>query len=402
MYRNTFVEVDIDKIKSNVKNVTNYYNNYDYYFAVIKSNAYGHGYKIAKYLLDTKINYFAVSSLEEAIELREDIKDTPILILQPVKIEHLDVCAKNDITIMIPSINYLKDILSIVQVKQIKLHIKLDTGMNRLGIDQKEDLEEAYNLLIENKSYLLEGIYTHFATTGLRDEIWDNQIKQFEYMTQNIDLNKIKIIHLAKSATVINHPKISYANGIRMGIILYGYKTPVKKKTLGIKSIIKRLKIKMYKKIKHISETIEDSGVEIVPAIKVVSEIIQIKKVKKGESIGYGLTCLAKKDMKIGVVAIGYADGLSVKSVNKYVGINSKRFKIVGTVTMNMIMVEVDENTKCGDVVEVIGGTVSVRETASHINANTYQVCTNISALLPRVYTSEGKVVEIFERGVKK
>lgn len=399
MYRNTFVEVDIDKIQSNIKNITDYYNDYDYYFAVLKANAYGHGYKLAKYLVDTKINYFAVSSLEEAMEIREDIKDMPILILEPIKIEHLEICAINNITIMIPSLEYLKNILNIVLSKQVKVHIKLDTGMNRLGIDNKEELEEVYNLLQQNKVYFLEGIYTHFGTTGLRDEIWDSQLKEFEYMTKDIDLNKIKIKHLAKSATVINHPKIPCANGIRMGIILYGYKTPVKKQRLGIKSCLRQLKLNIYKKTKDISETVEDSGVEILPAMKVLSEIIQIKKIRKGESVGYGLTCIAKEDMNIAVVAIGYADGISVKSVNKYIGINSKKFKIIGTVTMNMIMVEVDEDTKCGDMVEVIGGVVSLRETAIHTKSNTYRVCTNMSALLPRVYKSKGKIIEVFERG---
>jgi len=398
MYRKTYVEVDVDNIKSNVKNIMDCYKGYEYYIGVVKGNAYGHGTPIAKYMVEAGVNYLAVSSLEEALEIREFLKDIPILCLEPIGLEFLDVISENKVTMIVHEIEYFKELMKMIPKSKIKVHIKLDTGMNRLGVKDKEDVNHIYKTIRQNENYELEGIYTHMSTTGIRDEIWDRQIARFKVLTTNIDLKTIPIVHIAKSATLINHPKIDFATGARLGIIVYGYKTHVAPKKNDIKSIIKRIKQDMYKKKMNISETTEECQVDLKPGFKVVSEIMQIKKISKGESMGYGLTCVADRDILTGVLPIGYADGVNVKNVRRAVDIAGKRFKIIGTVTMNMIIVEVDETVKVGDKVNVFGGAVSIREAAMHTGVNQYNICTTISPLLPRIYKSGDNILETYER----
>ena len=132
MFRKTYVEVNIDNLKSNVKNIVNYYNDYQYYFGVVKGNCYGHGtINVINELIDSGINYLAVSSLEEALEAREINKKIPILCLEPIAIEYIDICIKNKITITVHDFYYAKKLIEKNINKKIKIHLKIDSGMNK-------------------------------------------------------------------------------------------------------------------------------------------------------------------------------------------------------------------------------------------------------------------------------
>ena len=218
MYRNTYVEIDVKKIEENIKNIIKKNNEYKYYIGVVKGNAYGHGMKFCKWIIKNGINYLAVSTLDEALEIRESIKDIPILILQPVDIKYLNLCSENNITITISSYDYylkLKD-MNI----NLKVHLKIDSGMNRLGFNKEEDVKKVYDDLINSDSIILEGIFTHLATLGITDSRFDKQINRFVELTKNIDLSKIQIVHLYSSNAFTIHPKLSWANGVRLGIIM--------------------------------------------------------------------------------------------------------------------------------------------------------------------------------------
>ena len=143
---NTYVEINLDILKNNVKTIIEKYNDYKYYFGVVKSNAYGHGEYIVNELIKGGINYIAVSFLNEALNVRLYNKDISVLCFVPIDLNDLEIAIKNNITLTISDLNYLKELISKLN-KKIKVHIKLDTGMNRLGFKNKDELDEAYKLI---------------------------------------------------------------------------------------------------------------------------------------------------------------------------------------------------------------------------------------------------------------
>lgn len=392
MYRNTYIEIDTNIISSNVKNIIKKYNDYKYYIGVVKGNAYGHGGYISKTMIENGINYLAVSSLEEATDIRKYV-DTPILSLEPISLDYIDECIKNNVTITISNYDYYKKLIS-KNIKGLKVHLKLNTGLNRLGLSNVEEVTEIYNNLINNENIKLEGIYSHLSTTGIADKIYDNQIARFKELTKNIDLNKIEIVHIGKSSTLEYHPKIEFVNAIRLGGALYGIKQP-KINYTGLKGFIRKLKHNYLIKKLNISETYKSNDLDIKPAISLKSEVMEIQKIKAGDIVGYGGKFVSEKDALIAVIPVGYADGLDLRYNNCYVTINSKKYKIVGSVNMGMITVLIDESIQVGDEVSVINK--NIKEIASLINSTPYFVMTSLNPTLPRIYKKDNKIIKIVE-----
>lgn len=376
MYRNTYVEINLDNIKSNVENIINYYNDYEYYIGVVKANAYGYGEEIVKTLKKSGINYFAVSNLDEALNVRKKV-DTPILCLEPVPLEYIDICIEKNITITLSNYDDYKK-LKKMDIKDLKIHLKIDSGMNRIGFTSKFIIKEVYNKLKNN----IEGIYTHMATTGINDKKFDDQIEKFKELTSLIDLKKIKIVHIGRSATILNHKKFDFVNATRIGILMYGIK-PDNITFNGIKGNLRKIKRNMKLKKYHISETILNTPIEIKESFKLISEIIEINEVRKNEYIGYGLSNKVKENTLVGVVPVGYADGFDIRNTGNYVKINDKKYKIIGTVNSGMITVEIDKNVKIKDKVIVID---SVKEVARFTKQTEYTVTSSINSNVKRVY----------------
>jgi len=391
MYRKTYVEIDVNQVKKNVKNIIQKYNEYKWYIGVVKGNAYGHGMEIAKYIIEAGINYLAVSSLEEAIEVRKYEKATPILCLEPIDIEDLQVCISENVSITIHSYEYFEQLLNCELSGKIKAHLKLDTGMNRLGIKEAVQVEEIYNKLQDNEKIELEGIYSHFGTLGIWDKAWDNQVENFNKLTKNIDLSKIKMVHFARGASIINHKKIENTNGVRLGISMYGYVNNFSLKANSFRSRLRVKRLLSNNKRLGISECIFDDIPDVKPCLALKSKILQIKEVKKGQLIGYGTNHVAQKDMLVATIPVGYADGIDVRNTGRNVEIGGKLFKIVGTVNMCMISVEVDKTVTVGDIVTVIGGKASAEYIANYLNTNRYIVVTTIAKDIPRVYVGGNK-----------
>ncbi len=398
MFRKTYVEVNIDNLKNNVKNIVDYYKDYDYYFGVVKGNCYGHGVTyVINELIDSGVNYLAVSSLEEALEARNINKKIPILCLEPINLDYIDICIKNKITITIHDIYYAKELLKKEINQKLKIHLKIDSGMNRLGFKNREEIKEIYNKLKEKENIEIEGIYSHFATLGINDKEWDRQVEKFKELTQDINLNEIPIIHLAKSAAFINHPKINFCNGIRLGIAMYGYNPSPIYQYKGIKGKLRKIKRELYKKKNNVSKTITEIPIELKPAFKMYTEIIQIKDIKKGEFVGYGATYRAEKDEKIAIMATGYDDGIFRKSKGRFVTIQNKRYQIIGDVGMGMTTVRIDDTIKLYDKVTLIGDKVSIKEVAEHNETSIYETMCNISKKIPRVYIKNNEMIAIEE-----
>ncbi len=398
MFRKTYVEVNIDYLKNNVKNIINNYNNYKYYFGVVKGNCYGHGTTyVINELIDSGINYLAVSSLEEAIEAREINKKIPILCLEPIAIEYIDICIKNNITITVHDFNYAKKLIKKEFNKKIKIHLKIDSGMNRLGFKNKEEINEIYKELKQNENIEIEGIYTHFATLGINDKEWDNQLEKFNELTSDINLSEIPIVHLAKSAAFIDHPKIDFCNGIRLGIAMYGYDPNPKYNTKGLKSKLRQIKRNILKKKNSVSRTTTNIPFELKPAFKMYTEILQIKNVKKGEFVGYGAMYRATEDIKIAIMPVGYDDGIFRKSRGRYVTIKNRRYQIIGDVGMGMTAVKIDNSIEINDKVTLIGDLVPIKEVAMHNGTSIYETMCNIGKNIPRVYIKGNEVIAVEE-----
>lgn len=398
MYRKTYVEINIDNLKNNVENIINYYNDYKYYFGVVKGNCYGHGVTyVINELIESGVNYLAVSSLEEALEIRKINKKIPILSLEPIALEYIDICIKNNITITVHDYNYALELIKKDIKKKLKIHLKIDSGMNRLGFKYKDELKEVYSKLKEKDNIEIEGLYTHFATLGINDKDWDIQLENFKNLTSNINLKEIPIVHLYKSAAFINHPKLDFANGIRLGIAMYGYDPNPKYNTKGIKNKLRQIKRSINKKRFNVSKTNTELQIELKPAFKMYTELIQIKHVKKGEFVGYGAIYRAKKDTIIGIMAVGYDDGIFRKSRGRFVTINNKRYRIIGDVGMEMTAVEIDKEVTINDKVTLIGDLTPIKEVAVHNGTSIYETMCNVGKQIPRVYIKNNEISDIEE-----
>lgn len=384
MYRKTYLEIDCQKLKNNIINIKENYPDYKYYFGVVKANAYGHGSYIINSLIDGGINYLAVSSLEEALKLREYNKQIPILVLEPIHLEYMEECIQNNITVTVSNINYFNELLNTNLSQQLKIHIKLDTGMSRLGIHNKEDFNMVVENISKNPNLFLEGIYTHFATSGINDKHWDNQLEKFKNITQDIDLSKIPIVHMGRSLTLVNHEKISFCNGTRLGIAMYGMSQSIPAAS-GLRALLRNFRNNRNRKKLNISPTTTTNNLKLSTAITLCSEVIDIKKIHKNDIVGYGATFTADKDMTIATIPIGYADGIP-KNI-KHIVINDKKFNVVGEMCMDMICAQVDDSVKLYDKVILIGGDkLPVKTVANECGISSYCLFTNIGSRVPRVY----------------
>lgn len=269
--------------------------------------------------------------------------------------------------------------------------------MNRLGFKEKEQLNEIYNELKNKENVEIEGVFTHFATLGINDKEWDNQLEKFKKITSDINLKEIPIVHLYKSAAFINHQKLDFANGIRLGIAMYGYYSEPKYNTKGIKNKLRAIKRKINKKKNNISKTTTKLPIELKPAFKMYTEIMQVKKIKKGEFVGYGAMYRAKQDEIIGIMPVGYDDGIFRKSTGRYVEINNKKYQIIGDVGMGMTAVKIDNTVNMYDKVTLIGDKIPLKYVANHNGTSIYETMCNIGKQIPRVYIKDNEVIAIEE-----
>lgn len=385
MYRKTFVKIENFKLRDNVKEILKKYNGYKYYIGVVKGNAYGHGDYVVNDLIKGGVNYLAVSSLEEGISIRKYNKDIPILVLEPISLEYLSVVIENKITLTVSSLDYVKELCSKKISSKVNVHIKLDTGMNRLGFKDSDEVSLAVSMISDSSNVTLEGIYTHIGTSGLNDSYYDKSISKFRELTKDIDLKNIPIVHLNRSITLVHHKKYDFETGVRLGIIMYGFSQSIKE-PVGLRKLKRNIMLKM----KNISDSILENDLKLKTSFSLYSEVISVRKVLKGEYVGYGANYIANTDKYVACVPIGYYDGMN-KSF-RYVYINGKLCKIVGDVCMDMTLVEVDSSVKIGDKVEIIGKNISVSDVCNRSGINAYHLFTSISNRVPRVYDNDVEI----------
>lgn len=382
MYRKTFVKIDKEILKANVHNITENYSEYKYFFGVVKGNAYGHGLEVIDSLIEGGVNYLAVATPDEAISVREKNKDIPILCLEPVSASAFAPLCKSNITFTVDSLDNATALSKFAEDCKVKIHINLDTGMNRLGFKDKRELSEALELLKSNDNIYLEGIYTHLATSGVNDIYYDRQLKKFEELTQDIDLASIPIVHIGRSLILVHHKKPHFVNGVRLGICMYGFSQSLPEPT-GLRKIKRDLLLKR----KGISQSILSNELKLRTAFSLYSEVISVKRIKKGEFVGYSAGFIANEDMTVATLSIGYFDGMN-KNLG-FVVINGQRCEILGEICMDMTAVKVPHTVKCGDIAEIFGYTVSISEAAKKMGVNAYKVFTSIGHRVPRIYDKD-------------
>lgn len=377
MYRKTYIEIDCEALENNVKEIKEKYNNYKYYIGVVKNNAYGHGIECVKYMIKGGINYLAVSSLEEALKLRNIVSDIPILILEPIHYDDIKDAVNNNITITIDNVGYfnrlIKDNIS------IKFHLKVDSGMNRFGLKDKESIK--YIVDNSDDKVYLEGIFTQLSK-GIGNEFLREK-EVFEDLTSLIDLSKIPIVHLERSLTLEQHEKLPYDNGIRLGLVMYGFNK---------RKYTPSWKRKLYNKLMFKKDNFVPSILNLKTVFKFYTEVIEIKDVREGEIVGYGDLYDTKDNIRIAIMPYGFADFLFVNT--NYVYINNKRCKIIANY-MDVTAAIVDENVCVGDIVEIFGDNISIRNASELAGQNVYKLLTSITNRVPRVYVYKNKKKEI-------
>lgn len=317
--------------------------------AIVKANAYGHGIQAVTNCIKDLVDYFGVADFYEAQRVRS-LSSKPILILAPVEDSQIAWCVENCIRLSVSSIEYLKKLEKISKKMNMSafVHLAINSGMNRLGFSQKQQFAKAVDYAECSQNIVLQGVYTHFfdSTDLLSTE---QQYQKFCDFLSCVNEKNI-IVHASASNACLMDKKYAF-DMVRLGLYMYGYC---------------------------------DIFVEnIKPVIKITAKIINVVYVKKGESVGYGKNYIAEKNMKIGCVSLGYADGYLRGNSNKSrVIVNNQYCRVVGNICMDLFMIDLSHTkAKVGDEVIILGESGDKKITATEIAQNTntipYEVLTN-------------------------
>ena len=295
--------------------------------AMVKADAYGYGMINVSRVLEDDIDFFGVANLIEGLELRKNDIKKPILVCGVIP-EHLIIYAlKNNISISCGSFAYLKKIKKNLKNGKYKanIHIKINTGMNRLGIKDLEELQKMVDFCKKDKDIKIEGVFTHtgFSECEQKEDL-KNQHDHFIKIVSQLNLPRDTIVHFANSGA-FSFNKEYHHGMVRIGKLLYGVNANFSNNIFNLK-----------------------------PVFCLKSMLIQTQKVKKGEHIGYGDNVVAKNDCYVGVLPIGYGDGFITQYTGCSVMIKGKKYKILG-ICMDLTIVEIDENIKINDEVLVLG-----------------------------------------------
>ena len=373
-YRDTWAEVDLDCIRTNVTSVKNILPKEVDIIAVVKANAYGHGdLQVAETALSAGATYLAVAFMDEAIALRKKGIKAPILVLGATRSEDVQVAADYDITVTVFQMDWLQEAKKHLKVDaRISIHVKLDTGMGRIGVRSKEELIAIEQMISEDKRLFLEGIFTHFATADELDQSYfQKQLELFNDMLSGLK-EYPKYVHSSNSAAALRFPK-AYFNAVRIGIAMYGL-TP---------------SLEMEKEIPF----------PLKEAFSLHSRLVNVKKVQKGDKVSYGATYEAEKEEWIGTIPIGYADGWIRKLQGQEVLVKGTRSPIVGRICMDQCMVRLPYYVPVGTIVTLIGHQedqfISVNEIAAKLETINYEVPCIIANRVPRLFQKGGEIVDL-------
>jgi len=379
-----WTEISLSAIRYNVQSLKNRVGKDTILMAVVKADGYGHGaVKVAKTALKNGASRLGVARLPEAIKLREAGITEPILLFGHVYPSDVEMIAKHKITITLFNVKMSEEIAleALRQGVYLKAHLKVDTGMGRLGLlpdhlratpSINNDAAKEIKTISELENLQLEGIYTHFASADAKDKTYTQyQLENFNLLLEELVKNgvSVKMCHAANSAAIIDLPQQACYDMVRAGIAVYGL---------------------------YPSHEVYKSNVSLKPAMSLKSVITSIKEVPTGFSVSYGTTYITQVRTKIAIVPVGYADGYPRKlSSNGFMLVRGKRAPIAGRVCMDQTMIDVGHvpMVRPGDEVVLIGKQGNEEITADEIAKNTgtinYEIVSLLSARLPRIYASK-------------
>jgi len=368
-----WAEVDLKAIAHNIRELRRITNPKARFMAIVKANAYGHGIiEVARQSLENGAEALGVANIEEGIQLRKAGINAPVLIFGYTSPVHAKKLIEFDLTQTVYSYETSRALSEALSAygKKIKVHIKVDTGMGRLGLLRgiKDNSVSEVESISRLPMLELEGIYTHFATADKSDRSYAG--KQFEIFMDFLNQLRIAgleipVTHAANSAAIINMPE-THLDMVRAGISIYGLYT---------------------------SEEVDRSIIKLKPAMALKTKIIHLKEVPAGFKISYGTTYETEKPTTIATVSIGYADGLNrLLSSKGRMLVCGHSAQIVGRICMDLTMLDVGNipEIAIGEEVVVFGrqgnASISVDEIASTINTINYEVVSTIMERVPRIY----------------
>ncbi len=386
-FNRAWAEVDLDAIAHNVREIRRITNKKSEIMGVVKADAYGHGVmEVVRTILDNGATCLAVSMLDEAIQLRKIGIDVPILILSytdPVRVSEI---IEYNVTQAVFSHDLAKalSLEAVRQKKNVKIHIKIDTGMTRVGFMPGYSAIKNVVEISKLPRIIIEGLFTHFASADEKDRSYT--LMQFErFMGICSELNRIGVYipvkHAANSAGIIEYPEM-HLNMVRPGIILYG----------------------MYP-----SDEVDKSKIDLKPAMTLKANVILIKEVEKNTPISYGRIFTTGRESKVVTIPIGYADGYTRLLTGKgKVLINGEAAPLVGKICMDQCMADVtdfENEVSVGDEVVLFGkqgeSEIRIEDIARSIGTINYEIVSIIGKRIPRVYLKDGKIQNVLNYLVK-
>ncbi|MBQ6143783.1 MAG: alanine racemase [Clostridia bacterium] len=382
--KRTWAQVDLNAIRYNFNSIKEKISEGTKVLCVLKADAYGHGAEfLVKEYERLGADYYGVSNLDEALQLRKAGAKKPILIFGYTPPEMAETLSKENVSQALFSLEYAKELYNSCKEKnvKVKVHLKIDTGMSRIGFfcqndeDINKSIKEIEKIRKDMPLLDIEGMFTHFSVS---DDVTNNreytiyQFNNFKKVISGLEELGIKVPlkHCCNSGGIISFPEMQL-DMVRAGVILYGLYPS--KETEG--------------------------KINLKPAMELKAVVSQVKEIPENTSLSYGRTFVSGDKMKIASVTIGYADGYSLKfSNNAELLVKGKRAKIVGRVCMDQLMIDVTniEGVKSGDEVTVFGcdGTekISVDEMAEKIETINYEIVCLIGKRVPRIYINNGKL----------
>lgn len=364
----TILEIDLYKLKNNVKLLCESYKDYKYKVANLKDNAYGMGFKIVKTLMQNGINYILVGPLKDAIDIRRFNNEINIIVGYYIDIEQIYDAISNNLIITIPSLEYLKKITELNIRDDLKLQLLIDNGSNKMGLKNKLEVKEAINLIDDSEHLILDGIYTDLTSVGIEDDFYYKQVNNF-YKIINDCLDKNIIIHL--NEPIMYHQKLEYINGIRFDLSLIGIEENIED------NFITNMKIKNIQKRYN---DLQFPDIDLKLIFTITSEVMDIGKVKKGDLIGRNY--IAKEDMDIAVIPIGHKDGIT-KAI-KYVGINNYKRDIIADDIDHLIVT--GDDVKIHDKVYIVNEERGIYDFLTLLKTNRYYLMSVLNRNLRKKY----------------
>lgn len=379
-YSRVYARIDLDAIAYNMEQMKQRIDGHTQIMAVIKTDAYGHGAVQVAQMLE-KYDYiwgFAVATLDEAVVLRVEGIQKPILVLGCIFPDQYIEMLDNNIRMNVYTEDMAKEIANMArrEGKTAYIHIKLDTGMGRLGFSITDESIEAIARINKLPNVRMEGVFTHFAKADEKDKTFTKkQIREFEYMTKMLKENGVtfEYEHCSNSAAIIDVPEAKF-DIVRAGISTFGL---------------------------YPSEEVDKEAVHLKPALALKSHVAFVKEIEPGTPVSYGGTFVADKKMKIATIPVGYGDGYprALSGVG-HVLIRGKKAPILGRICMDQFMVDVThiEDASFGDKVTLIGRDgneyISVEMLGDLSGRFNYEFICDLGKRIPRVYVKNGKIAE--------